>query len=107
MYRRAGTPGQGGWRRAFRPARARAVAKGSSIHLIIPIALGRRPVALPQIGPALARQAFSLGPAPLADPPMIARDEDFRDRVSLPEGWASVLRIFEQPLGEALIDERL
>src|SRR5215471_8574697 len=107
MCRPAGTPGLGGWRQAFRPARARAAAKGSSIHLTISIVLVHRPVTLPQIGPAFAGKALSLGQPPPAYPPMIARDEHFGDRAILPEGWSSILRILQQPLGETLIKERI
>ena len=67
----------------------------------------RRPVALPQIGPALAGQALRLGPAPSPDASVIARHEHLRHRAPLPQLRASILRIFEQTLGEAFLRERL
>src|SRR6266853_1979593 len=111
MCRRAEIPGRAGWPRAYRPALARAAAEGSSLHLSISIMFGGRfrhcQTALPQIGPAHAGQALRFGPAPSPDASMIARHEHFRDRAPLPQLGASILRIFEQVLGETLLGQRL
>src|SRR5437762_230122 len=107
MCRRAGTPGSAGGQPACRPAPAQAAAEGSSLHLSIYIAVMHCPVALPQIRPAFARQALSLGTAPSPDASMIARHEHLRHGAPLPPLGASILRIFEQALRETFLGERL
>src|SRR5258708_796984 len=67
----------------------------------------RGAIAFPQIGAALPGQQLRLGPAPGADPSMIARYQRVGHGAAVPHGRPRVMRIFEQPLGEALRRERL
>src|SRR6476469_8420351 len=58
---------------------------------------------LPEVGPALAGEAFGLGAPPSRDPGVIAGTEDFRDGMALEELGSGELRIFQQALAEAFI----
>src|SRR5439155_1227794 len=80
--RRARISALAGWRRAFRPAPARAAEEGSSVHLSISVASTRpRPqITFPQIGAALPRQPLRLTPAPGPDLSVVARHHPHRPR---------------------------
>ena len=49
---------------------------------------------------------FRLGPAPRVDGGVIAGKQDLRHRAALEETGAGVLRIFQQVVLEALLDQR-
>src|SRR5579859_5290722 len=67
----------------------------------------RGAIAFPQIGTALLGQQLRLGPAPGADPLMIARHQRVGHGAAFPNLRPRVMRVFEQPLGEALLGECL
>src|SRR5947207_11214677 len=60
----------------------------------------------PEIRASLAREPLCLLPPPGGDPGVVAAREYFRNGAVLPQLRPRVLRIFEEPLGEAFLSRR-
>src|SRR4029077_17343823 len=102
-----------GWKRGTgRAATSFAICSASRVcnRFIsdLPSAAGtfrrRGAIAFPQIGAALPGQQLRLGPAPGADPSMIARHQRVGNGPAVPHGGPRVVRVFEQPRGKALFE---
>jgi hypothetical protein len=57
-------------------------------------------VRVPQVGTAVAGNAFGLGLAPGSDSRVMTGQQDIGHAQSLPLGWARVVRIFQQVIRE-------
>src|ERR1041385_2762338 len=63
-------------------------------------------VSRPEIGAARLGERLGLRPAPSFDLGVVARNQHLRDRLALEHRRTRVLRIFEQPVGKALLHGR-